>query len=929
MAKEGERPEERKRTEEELIRLSNAVEMSTDSIVISDIEAKIIEVNEATLKMYGTDAKGDLIGKNSFDLIAPEERERAFAGMEEALEKGYLKGREYHIVAKDGSRIAVEMSVAVMKDRGGRPIGFVAISRDITEQKRAEEALRESEERYRLLFERNLAGVYRTALDGRVLDCNEAFARILGYHSPEEVLDRRATEFYFDAADREKFIARLREEGALIAFEWRLRRKDGSPVWVLENSSLIEGKESQPASIEGTLVNITERKRAEEKRARVEATLRSLNTAALAVQRALEPEDVFKAVASELKKLGFLATIFLLDKDQRNLRIAHISFSPELIKAAEKLLGLGVNIRFPLDRIPQYFKEVLENRVTVFSQGSERIEGFLPAHLRGLVGKLVEILGLQKGIVAPLVVEGEVIGALAVDSPELTENDVPAVTAFANQVSIAIENARLYEQTDEKLRHRVAELTALNAIAESLTSTLELNEMLESMVMRVAGVMQARICTIRLVEGDELTIGAAVGCKDESARQHRIKIDPRLARIVRDQKPLVIEDLWTAEDIPPSRRMRAMREGVHSFLGVPMISREKTIGILSIYGEEPHRFREEEVRLLSTIANQAAIAIESARLYERVREHAEDLERLVQERTKELETIHAELLQTAKLAALGQLAAGVAHELNNPLGAISGYLELLQEEMELGPRQMEYMERIEKPLQQATKIVRELRSTWTPSEPAWQTVNVNDILEETLTLVGRRLSLHQIEVQKEMVPNLPEIHADPDRLQQVFINLITNARQAMKEGGTLRVVSRESRNGEWLEIILADMGEGIAKEHLNKIFDPFFTTRSPGEGMGLGLSVTHRHIKDHGGAIHVWSEKGRGTVFRVALPPLEAKRCWEILDCDEKERCGAVRENAEYRCWSVMEDVSPCERCEVYSRKALPPLDETLLPERP
>jgi PAS domain S-box-containing protein len=725
----------------------------------------------------------------------------------------------------------------------------------------------------------------------------------------------------------------------------------------------------------------------------------------------------------------------------------------------------------------------------------------------------------------PIAAGDEVIGVLAVQNYErddsYDEHTIELLSTIANQAAIAIENARLYEQTDEKLRHRVAELTALNAIARSLTRSLELDAILKSIVMHVAHVMQARICTIRLVEGDQLTIGAAVGYRGESSRQHTIKIDKRLARIVRDQQPLLVEDLWQAEDTPPSRRERAKQEGVHSFIGVPMISKGETIGVLSIYGEKPHRFTEGEISLLLTIANQAAIAIENARLYERaiesaeaaqrraerlqslqeanasltstldleevlrriagealrnlktqgvyllmmnekertlegnvivtalgesvlstaerlwgskldelkiplsdkenwliqvlttgearlgvdltkmegnpvadywreflkemvgtssisiaplrardkilgvmlfatpsyremseedrklietyanqaalaienarlyerVRKHAEELERLVQERTQELQAIHAELLQSAKLAALGQLAAGVAHELNNPLGAISGYLELLQEEMELGPQEMDYMERIEKRIQQSTKIVAELKSLGAPSEPVWQIVNVNDILEGTLSLVERRLSFHQIKVQKDITPALPLMHADPDRLEQVFINLITNARQAMEEGGTLRVASRESRNGEWVEIIFADTGEGIAKEHLDKIFDPFFTTRSPGKGMGLGLSLSHRQIKDHGGAIDVWSEKGRGTVFRVALPPSGAKRCWEILDCDKKERCKAVRENADYRCWSVVEDVSRCRGCEVYRKKALLPLDGTLLPQ--
>ncbi len=530
----------------------------------------------------------------------------------------------------------------------------------------------------------------------------------------------------------------------------------------------------------------------------------------------------------------------------------------------------------------------------------------------------------------PLSIEGRLIAILALgpksSGREYEPTEHQLLSIVTSQLAIAIENSRLYEQTDEKLRHRVAELTTLNTIAESLTGTAEQDEILESIVTRVAQVMEARICTIRFVEGDELTIRAAVGYRDEPSRQHTIKIDERLARIIRDRKPLVIEDLWTAADIPQSRRERAKHEEVHAFLGVPMISREKTVGILSIYGGEPHQFREEEVRLLSTVANQTAVAFERARLHEKIKREARELEQLVQERTKELMAMQVELLQSAKLAALGQLAAGVAHELNNPLGAISGYLELLQEGVELGPQGIEYMERIDKRIQQAAKIVAELKSLGTPSEPAWRIVDVNDILEETLALVERRLSLHQIKLQRDITPDLPLMHADPDRLEQVFINLITNARQAMEDRGTLKVTSRESGNGEWVEIIFADTGEGIAKEHLGKIFDPFFTTRSPGEAMGLGLSLSLRHIKDHGGAIDVWSEKGRGTVFRIALPPSGAKRCWEILDCDKKERCKAVREYADHRCWTVMEDVSRCEHCEVYRRKAPLPLDGSLLP---
>jgi PAS domain S-box-containing protein len=179
---------EHKRVEEELVRLSNAVKMSTDSIVIGDLDGKIIDVNEATLKMYGTDDKRDLIGKNSFDLIAPEELEKALAGAKEMMEKGYVANREYHIITKGGGRVPVEMSVAIMKDADGKPIGSVGISRDITERKKAEKALRESEEKYRTQFEQALDAIFISdAETGMIIDCNQEACNLVGGKKSEIV----------------------------------------------------------------------------------------------------------------------------------------------------------------------------------------------------------------------------------------------------------------------------------------------------------------------------------------------------------------------------------------------------------------------------------------------------------------------------------------------------------------------------------------------------------------------------------------------------------------------------------------------------------------------------------------------------------------------------------------------------------------------
>jgi diguanylate cyclase (GGDEF)-like protein/PAS domain S-box-containing protein len=247
---------ERSAAFEGLTRLEKAVETLEMGVTITDTGGRILYTNPAEATMHGYRVE-ELIGKH-VSIFMPQ-------GWQPASDRpGRVRGwrRETVNLRRDGTIFPVQLLSDAVAGPDGRPIGIVTCCEEISERKHAEEVLRASEERHRLLFERNLAGVYRATMDGRLLECNEAFARILGYDSPTEVLGRTAWELFFNRKDRERCLARLKEKGTLTNFELRMRRKDGTGVWVLENETLL-GHDGDELVV-GTLIDITERKLAEE-----------------------------------------------------------------------------------------------------------------------------------------------------------------------------------------------------------------------------------------------------------------------------------------------------------------------------------------------------------------------------------------------------------------------------------------------------------------------------------------------------------------------------------------------------------------------------------------------------------------------------------------------------------------------------------------
>lgn len=318
---------------------------------------------------------------------------------------------------------------------------------------------------------------------------------------------------------------------------------------------------------------------------------------------------------------------------------------------------------------------------------------------------------------------------------------------------------------------------------------------------------------------------------------------------------------------------------------------------------------------------------------EELRMTNEELERAL----RELKETQAQLIQAGKMAAVGRLAGGVAHELNNPLTGVLTYAKRLlaraddeslkrNEAFRIFPESLRI---IRDSALRCKRITENLLNFSRQAKAEHSPLDVNGVIENTLGLLEMQLRSAKIDLIKELQPNLPSIIGNPNQLQQVFTNLILNAMQAMPEGGSLRIQSRidVSKSGERLIYIeFTDTGCGIPKETLPRIFEPFFTTRPPGKGTGLGLSISYGIIDAHNGFIEVESEEGKGTTFRITLPVSKVEPCWVIMECPPERRggCPAYQKRIGHRCWTVEGTackreqgenwLKVCKDCKVYKK---------------
>jgi PAS domain S-box-containing protein len=428
---------------------------------------------------------------------------------------------------------------------------------------------------------------------------------------------------------------------------------------------------------------------------------------------------------------------------------------------------------------------------------------------------------------------------------------------FLAQAAIAIQNARLFREA--KQRRDVAEVLA--RLARELTSTLEVEPIAKLLARGAAELVNARAAGVFLIDPEDgsLRATATYGADADIMGELIFKSgEGAVGRAIVDRRIVTSADILSDPAIQLAAwvRERIRTSGYRVVVGVPLLTHDRVIGALGLGAELGSTFTREELQTLEALADQAALAFENARLYASARD---SLVRLGEKQVQ--------LVQAAKMSALGQLVSGVAHELNNPLSVIVGYGQLLLAR-EVPGAVLRPIELMVSQADRMAKIVRNLL-LFARQRPAERTtVNMNEVLEQTLALRINQLTVSGIAVEKKFARGLPPVMADPHQLEQVFLNLLLNAEQAMlegKTGGRIILNTTVSRDGRMVHAEVIDDGPGIPQDALPHVFEPFFSTKPVGSGTGLGLSVSYGIVEEHGGHLVVESRPAR-TVFRLELP---------------------------------------------------------------
>jgi PAS domain S-box-containing protein len=698
---------------------------------------------------------------------------------------------------------AIEDSAVVQQDRVDGPEAVEA------EQVPTEEAIRQSEERFRALVQNSSDVILLLDADGTVRYVSPSVEWILGY-APEQLAGQNLFEYAHpvdQAAARESLGLAMRRPGTPFAHEFRLLHADGFWIYLetVTNSLL-----NQP-SVHAIVVNardITARKRAEE-------ALR-------------ESEARFRAVVED-------QTEFIIRwKLDGTLTFVNEAYCRHFERSREQLIGTSFLQLMPAEGRQAMLDEIARltptDPVAVHLHRQTRPDGapvWLEWTARALFdegGRLVELQSVGRDVTQDKEMEQERERLLAA----------------------------------EREQRRLAE--ALRRAAAAVSRSLDLDQVLDGILAQVTHVIPGEATKILLIEQGEARAVRWCGYERFGVQAEIESVafpvaDMQALRTMQETgRPIVIPDTHAYAGWIQMPEMEWLR----SYVAAPIRGRDESgaptvIGFLTVDSATPGFFAAAHADRLQTFADQASVAIQNARLYE-------DLRRQMQE----LQSAQARLVQSAKMVAIGELAAAVAHELNNPLTSVLGYSELLLRDTDADETVRNDLSTIAAEARRARDIVSDLLTFARQTESILEPADLNQVLQQALNLIRRQIAMRRVDLDESYAADLPRIPLHASRLKQVFLNLITNALDAMPRGGTLAVSTL--RAGDGVAVRFADTGIGIPQDHLGRIFEPFFTTKPTGRGTGLGLSVSLGIVQEHGGRIDVESQEGQGSTFTVWLP---------------------------------------------------------------
>lgn len=789
-----------------------------DSITLLTPDGEVMQCNEATVELLGR-PRDEILGRRCWELMHGTSERIEGCPAVRTLESGCRASMELPW----GGRF-FEVTTDPVFDETGEMIQIVHIISDITEHKRAQQALRESEERHRTLVHNIPIGVYRNTPgpDGRFLMANAAFLRMFGLQSMEELQQCAVADLYVNPEERKAFSDRLLAQGRVTGVELQLKKRDGSFIWGSVTAQVVYSNDSdQAAHFDCTIEDITARKEAEEQLQQIKEFNEGL--------------------------IQNMAEALILIDHRGHLSFANPAITDLLGYTPEELVGKHWQTFVPADQQP------------LVEEASHRRE-------RGeKVGHYELELLRQDGQRVPVMVSAS--GRY----DEITHRLINTMVVFTNiaaRKQAEVERERLLKA--EREQRMLAE--TLREVTLTLTSRIdEPSTVLDEVLQQAKRIVPYNTAHIMLLEGDTLRSACCHGYQDESAKRYFAELTQHLndlpldAQVIRSQKPRVIPDAHQE----PGWISFEETAWVRSHLTVPICLQDRVLGLIRLDSDTPGRFSLKDARRLEPLASAAAIALENARLYEKVQSYAIEMATRVAERTRELSEAYEELKELDRMKS--KFVTDVSHELRTPVANIKLYLHLLNDAAP--EKKKKFLQVLNEQTDRLTGLIETILDLSQIDvggrEAQFVPVDLNALAGEIVDTNASRAETTGLELTFEPHPDLPSVLAEPGQLGRVITNLIDNAIN-YTPAGSVRVSTtlEEAQSQACLQI--ADTGRGISPHDLPHIFERFYRGQDVGSsnipGSGLGLAIVKEIVDRHGGQVKIESRVGEGTTVTVWLP---------------------------------------------------------------